>query len=70
MTHLTYHEIGALLCAIGEVMMAYGVCAGAAQDGYSDDLMVMVMGKRGITEERARELCRIDVEQAVVFADH
>lgn len=66
---LTYQEIGALLCAVGEQMMDCGVCAGAVQDGNGDDDLVKTMRKHGIKEDRARELCRVDLLEAVEYVD-
>jgi hypothetical protein len=69
MDSIKYREIGALLIAVGNVMILRGLCAEATQDGNSDDELVGFMMMRGIEEERAREIIRLDLKHAVSFIE-
>lgn len=66
---MTYQEIGALLSAVGEIMLQRNLCAEAVLDGDSDDDLIAIMIGHGIEEGRARELCRVDLAEAVQFID-
>jgi hypothetical protein len=48
--NFTYEEIGAFLIAIGTVMMNYDLCANAANDGESDEVMKQILKKTGLAK--------------------
>lgn len=63
MDQLQNHELGAMLIALGTVMISEGVTPDAAFDGFSDDKMVEVMCRNGIEEDVATVLaCSNDLD--------
>lgn len=52
----TNHELGAMLIALGTVMISGGVTPDAAFDGFSDDELVEVMCRNGVDEGAAMTL--------------
>lgn len=65
--HFTYEEIGAFLIAIGIVVSESDVCAGAANDGQSDERLRELLLKHGVDEERVQAVLAMPLDFAINY---
>jgi len=61
----THRHYGALLIAVGTVMMRNGVSAVAARAGHYDADLVRVMVKYGLPEQEAEHMLQVDLSMAI-----
>lgn len=63
----TYQEIGAFLIAIGTVMSSRYLCAGAANDGNSDEEIKAILSEHGVDEDRIRIVSAMPLDFAISY---
>ncbi|MNV95186.1 recombination associated protein [compost metagenome] len=70
MEEISIHEAGALLAAIGRIMIRQGVHCDVLvsddRDDASDSDLLEIMGNSGVPQERARELLQVGLREDVL----